>query len=378
MDDLDLFITNIVNKKVNTPHKYHDAIETAFKRNTNSKFNIIKAFSAASAGVLLTSGIVFAGYTAYENIWKNPAEYNIEKEKPPIISNEEKNNIISENEISQKATNILNTLGYSNKEIKKIDLNRSYADNSNSYYSLFTENEYSIPNTNKNTGININFDAETGKFIYFLNNDFYSQFGNGLEEISSENAINMSKETLNYVGYNLYGYEIDFCEKNSDYNEWTISFSRNYNGLSNRYDNFRIALGKINNKPVIHSIVILGNTVFDNNQFVISEEEAINIAKNKEQQFTSEEIINITAKKSIEKMNTFVYCLENNITDQNSVFVENKIRNVWLIKIEHNQNSRNVNNTLDNIDYYKKYENKIYYIDATTGEIIGGEQTIFY
>lgn len=39
-------------------------------------------------------------------------------------------------------------------------------------------------------------------------------------------------------------------------------------------------------------------------------------------------IIQITAEKSIEKMNTFVYCLENNIENQASIKTEDRIRNV--------------------------------------------------
>ena len=116
---------------------------------------------------------------------------------------------------------------------------------------------------------------------------------------------------------------------------------------------------------------------FENNEYVISEEEAINIAKAKEEEFSGEPIINITAKKSIEKMNQFVYCLENNIEEQTSVRTENRIRNVWVVKIEHEKEPKNKDNTLSNIESVKRYMSKKYYIDATTGEIIGGDQAKF-
>lgn len=378
MDNLDLFITNIVNKKISTPYKYQNAIRTAMKTKNKLRIKIIKTLSAACTGIILTTGIAFASYVTYEKIWKEPWNYNLSEEKPSEISKTEKENILSEDEISQKAQNILKKLGYTDKKIRRIDLNRSYADNSNSYYSVLTENEYVDSNNHKNIGININFNAETGQFIYFLNNDFYSEFENQLKEISEEEAIKIAKETINYVGYNLYDYKIDFCEKNNIYNEYVISFSKNYNEETNKYNNFRISLGKVENKTVVHSIVITIDDSFDNNEYIISKEDAMNIAKNKEQEFSNEEITNINAKKSIEKMNTFIYCLENNIANQNSIAVENKIRNVWTVKIEHNKKKQNVNSDLSSLDYYKKYEDKIYYVDATTGEIIGGEQTALY
>lgn len=38
---------------------------------------------------------------------------------------------------------------------------------------------------------------------------------------------------------------------------------------------------------------------------------------------------------------------------------------------------QNADKTLSNMEYFKRYMSKKYFIDATTGEIIGGEQAQF-
>lgn len=376
MDKYEKIISDIVNKEIKTPSSYQKIIQTTISDKnitTNNKF--IKVLATSCIGIILTSSIVFAGYTIYEKIWKEPIKYDINQEKPAVISEEEKENLISEDEIKLKGTKFLKDLGYDDKEIKKIDLNRSYSNESNSYYALYTENEYNQTNSNKNIGININFNAETGNFEYFINNEFDEIISN-LEKISKEMAIDIAKNTLNNIGYSINDYEIKSCN-NINGNEWNIYFSRSYNGIYNRYDEFQITFGVINNHIVVRSINGLVNDKFENNEFIISEEEAKNIAQSKEKEFSNQPIIQITAEKSIEKMNTFIYCLENNIEDQFSIKADDRIRNVWIIKIEHEKTPQNTDETLSDMEYVKRYMSKKYFIDATTGEIIGGEQAKF-
>lgn len=81
-------------------------------------------------------------------------------------------------------------------------------------------------------------------------------------------------------------------------------------------------------------------------------------------------------------MNPFIYRIENNKYDINKnseedtyYKTENITRMVWKVKVEHNINARNY------IDDYNKYikegMDKFYYVDATTGEIIGGMHALF-
>lgn len=375
MDKYDKMINDIVNKRIKMPSNYQKAIQTAISNKNITNNKLIKVLATSCISIILTSGFVFAGYTIYEKIWKTPVKYDVIQEKPAIISDKEKETLISEEEIKIKGKKVLENFGYTDKEIKKIDLNRSYSSESNSYYALYTESEYNIQNSNKNIGININFNAETGKFEYFINNDF-DLLSSNIEKISKEKAIDIAKITLDNVGYSTKDYEIKSCT-NPKENEWNISFSRNYNGIYNKYDKFQINFGVINNHIIVKSVTGLVNDTFENNDFTISEEEAKNIAQNKENEFNNQPIIKITTEKGIEKMNAFIYCLENNIENQFSVKTEDRIRYVWIVKIEHEGDSPTTDKTLSNIEYFKRYMSKKYFIDATTGEIIGGEQAQF-
>lgn len=375
MDKYDKMINDIVNKRIKMPSNYQKVIQTAISNKNITNNKLIKVLATSCISIILTSGFVFAGYTIYEKIWKTPVKYDVIQEKPAIISDKEKETLISEEEIKIKGKKVLENFGYTDKEIKKIDLNRSYSSESNSYYALYTESEYNIQNSNKNIGININFNAETGKFEYFINNDF-DLLSSNIEKISKEKAIDIAKITLDNVGYSTKDYEIKSCT-NPKENEWNISFSRNYNGIYNKYDKFQINFGVINNHIIVKSVTGLVNDTFENNDFTISEEGAKNIAQNKENEFTNQPIIKITTEKGIEKMNAFIYCLENNIENQFSVKTEDRIRNVWIVKIEHEGDSPTTDKTLSNIEYFKRYMSKKYFIDATTGEIIGGEQAQF-
>lgn len=320
--------------------------------------------------IFLAGGIAFAGYTVYQNVWKTP----IIEEKPAQITEEEKKSVIQENEIQSIAKTFLEKLGYPEEQIKKVELKRSYSDDANSYYSIATKDEYKIPNSNQNIGIVMSINAKTGKFQYFLNNDF-NILKNKLQIISKEQAINYSREILEFLEFStINDYNIKSCE--NDKNEWAVSFSRSYNQIYNRYDTLKICFGVINEKIVVHSVTGLLDNTFTNNEFIISEQEAIDIAKKKEKEFSDEEIIKITAKKDIEKMNPYIYCLENNIQDQTTIKVEDKTRNVWVIKIEHIKEPENLEN-ITGIEFCKKYDSKKYFIDATTGEIIGGDQARF-
>ena len=127
---------------------------------------------------------------------------------------------------------------------------------------------------------------------------------------------------------------------------------------------------------IIYTITGKIDNNFEDNPIIISKEEAIEIAKNKEKEFSDLEISNVSAELSIEKMNIFVYCLENNIANENGELkVDDISRNVWVVSIENNKDSKTKDG---NIETVKSQYNKKYYIDTTTGEIIGGEQSEFF
>ncbi len=379
MDELDTKIKQILKKQINTPKSFNYAINTAFnKKEENIKKKALKAILISFLGIVIITGGTYGGFIAYEKIWKEPRKYDINQEKPPKLTKEEKEKVISQEQIKDKAKEILNKLGYPNEEIKAIDLNRSYSDDSNSYYALRTNEQYH--NENRNIGITIIFDAETGKFNYFLNNDF-QEIKPKLESISQEEAISMAKNTLKDLEFPVDNYKIKEV-RNEDKNEYTVIFSREYNQIFNAYDQFQISLGKLNGKIIAHSISGKISNAFENNPYEITMEEAIKIAKDKENEFSNIPITNITATKNIQKMNTFLYQLENNIEDSSTIKIDDaKERNVWEVRIEHLENAEIIkmqSEIENNLELFKKFMDKRYFVDATTGEIIGGTRRAFF
>ena len=91
MDKYEKIITDIVNKKIKTPSSYQNVIQTTlFNENVTTNNKLKKVLATSCVGIILTSSIVFAGYTIYEKVWKEPIKYDITQEKPAVISDEEK------------------------------------------------------------------------------------------------------------------------------------------------------------------------------------------------------------------------------------------------------------------------------------------------
>lgn len=378
MDELDKTITKIVSKKINTPKEYHEAIQNTFNTKENKfKYNWIRTISATCAGVILFAGIAFAGYKTYEQkVWKEPRSYDELKEKPAIISEEEKKEAISEETIRKNAKIVLEKLGYPNKEVKKVELMRSYAINEDykeTYYWTVTENDFGDEKKGGAKGIYLAFNSKNGEFEYATNNVF-DDIKDKLEKIDKQKAINIAKQTLKSLGADIEPYEMSSCVK-IDKEEWSVTFTKMYNNIYNRYDEIFISFGVINGKHVVDTVSVDPIGEFDNNEFIITKEEAIAIAKKKELEFTNEKITEeITARKDIRMINAYIYCLENNIESRLDVRTAHNIRNVWVVKIKHKEDVPvNEEMTLSEVEKERRYYSKQYYIDATTGEIIGGD-----
>ena len=132
------------------------------------------------------------------------------------------------------------------------------------------------------------------------------------------------------------------------------------------------------NKIEISSIIETSDGTYDNNPTIITQDEATQIAINKEKELTSREIESTSSEIGIRKMNSYIYQLENNIDNTNgdsrnkanTIATELKIRKVWIITVKHDKAFKKNMSDLE----YLRQTNKEYYIDITTGEIIGGEE----
>ena len=375
MDEIDKYIKKIVTKKIEEPPSFEKAIREAlysekfYKRMRKRK--IIKTISTACATVVLTSGVAVGGFIAYEKVWKEPKQYTYEELKNTIaqseVPEEEKANLITEEEAKNKALEIVNNLGYENQEIAKIELNQNKEEYiEKTYYKIETQN-------NENQNLNIRINAETGELESLEDNNLLANKSN-TDEISKDKAIEIANSIYEDIGVDTNEYELDYCREeeviyNGEIKEvWSTKINKKYDGIVNPYEGLSIDFISNSKKIEISSIYKKLDGKYENNPEVITKEEAIEKATNKDKEMTKNEISEITIEKGIRKMNNNIYNLENaNITENKIIEIENIIRNVWIVKIKHKNNIK----FKDEIDLLRGAD-KAYYIDISTNEIIGG------
>ncbi len=376
-------IQEILKSEVYMPDKYEWAIKNAFTRNkSKSKYIklIYKTIVATCCFFFAISGIVLATYAIYEKVWKTPTiveqeeiEKEIEKIKEPI-TDEEKEKMISEEKIIIIGENILKTLGYEKMDFETIDIVKGY--DLKSHYVL-------TAGVNNSKGIIIYLNTITGELEYF--SDRSATLENiKCDYISEEKAKEIANDMytkLNIINEND-DYEIMYAKKqnivsNGNVNDmWQISYAKRYNNIFDKDSAFTTVFTVADGKTIFYIIKGKNEYTFESNPVVISKDDAIKIASEKEKEFSSLEISEVNAKLSIEKMNIFIYALENNITNENGEYqVEDIPRNVWVVEIKHPKDTRPKNGDIDTV---KMQYNKKYFVDATTGEIIGGEQAEFH
>ena len=383
MDQLDKYIQDIVSQKITEPDDLEEimlnAIHTAKGKKRIRRYKITRAIITSVTTIIITTGVGVAGFIAYDKIWKNPEKYTYEEIQETIAEGNnvgEVENLITEETAKQNATTIMNNLGYNNETIKSITLQKDINNNDKPFYNILTGN-------NENEGIAIKLNANTGDLISFANNNFQN-IEIKTNTINNEQAKEYSNQIIEKVGLKENEYQLTNCTQqqitysNKVKNVWVATYYKLYDGIYNTYEvltnNFVIS----DNKIEISSIIETSDGTYDNNPTVITQEEATQIAVNKEKELTSREIESTSSEIGIRKMNSYIYMLENNLEngfedekyEGDLIINKNKVRKVWIISIIHKNKEIKINN---NIDVLRLLDKK-YYIDASTGEILGGEQ----
>lgn len=375
LNNLDNEIKEILKKEVDKPLQYEYAIKNAFmkKKDIINHTLFYKVVAITCCLIMGCTGVMAVNYI-YEKIWKEPVRVSQKEQEQKIkeeIKDDEKVGLITENDAVKTANRILEKLGYKNKTFSEAILIRGYDSENSKHYLLKSED------------ILINLNPQNGELEYF-----------GDSKVLDENikCDNISEEKVKEIATNIYN-DLEIFDKNDNYeiveckrqniisgkninDLWQVSFAKVYNGNYDKTSISTIAFGVVDDEIIIYTITGKNDSNFENNPIIITEEEAIEIAKNKEKELSKLEISNISAELSIEKMNIFIYCLENNLTNENGELrVDDVSRNVWVVNIEHDKDSKPKDAMIQTV---KNLYNKKYYIDATTGEIIGGEQSEFF
>lgn len=328
--------------------------------------NIPKLVATFVITTTVTGGLVYAtGNAIYEKIWKQPEKYEFSYE----VTEKDKENAISEEEARKKAEEYLRKIGLED-EISGLGLMKSWRGNDVIWDIGFTKGTMQMDS--KGNFQSLNIPSYNYKIPY--------NYG-----ITREEARKTAKELL--LKYNPNNnsdeYELVSLKRNMENDEasyiWYADFYKKYGDLYNQYE--KISIGWV---PTINGLYSLNieNSKYENNEQKISKEDAIKIATEKDKKIeTRYNIASTEAEIGIDKMNTDVVYREKNLEDyekgtinfepdENGTYkikedaefykVENRVRKVWEVTIYY--------------DYYKyDYpERYVYYVDATTGEIIGG------
>lgn len=333
------------------------------------KRNLSKLVATFVLTIGTTAGLVYAGNAVYEKIWKEPTSYQITQG----ITEEEKAQCISEQEAGKIGNEYLKKVGFSDETIQNIVLEKDWKEQENNWYmnsqkasfvidgktgniksATIPTRSYTIP---ENYGITR---QEAKKVAYELLEKYKPENSQGTYELLSLKG-NGNSEADSYI--------------------WYAEFYKKYDDLINPAE--KVFIGWI---PTINSLYCLDidNYAYENNEQVISKEEAMEIAKNKDKEINPDgQIKTIQAEIKIEQMNESVFLREKYGEEYESgkwnkekvgenvykikddaVFykTEERVRKVWRVVIEYDKSQAD-----NSLRYYA------YYVDATTGEIIGGE-----
>lgn len=382
MDKIDKYIEELVNREIQEPDRYKKVVENALKhpraRIRIYKYQVLRVLSVACTVTIMIGGTAFAGVIAYKKVWQEPEEYSYQELQEMLanveIPKSDREGLLTEDEAKEKAYEILNNLGYENQEIISLELKKDINQEGGEYYSMKTD-------TNEEKGYDIKINARTGELNSFTDKELvYKNIS--IDTIEDDTAKQYANKILADSNFDENNYkfacceEIDYISEKEPIEMWNAKYYKEYNDIYNPYESVNINFLVSNGDLEIESITKESNGEYAGNPVEISKEEAVEVAKNKEMEFTSNEISSVTVELGIRKMNTYIYKLENEIYFQDNNETNHKIniantsdaRQVWIVSVKHNKEIST--NIIDNL----KEKNKEYYIDVTTKEILGGKE----
>lgn len=331
----------------------------------NSKFNIKKIVATFVVSLSVTMGVVYAGGLVYENVWKEPVRVDFSNNE---ITEEVIEKNVTEEEAMEIAKNKLIELGIEDTEIIETEHYKLSTDDE--IYYTFITNDWSIIILGKN-----------GRFYRLANKNYDKDVENyGMKR---DEAITVAKEIYKELGYKDGEYKFyklsprGIDEDNAC--EYAAMFCKKYDDLYNTYESVHLSFDAKDKKLNSYEVQ---EGKFENNPVEISKEKAIEIATNEDRKVETKPIISTEAELKIKKMNGEAYARANNteayykpvltpdVPSEEQVYykTEDRIRRAWIVSFNYDMSGEDVVTT-----YGKGFYT--YYIDATTGEIIGGTRS---
>lgn len=358
----------VMKKEINKPNSYEYAIKNAFS-NYNDKFEfnnwIRRVATVAFCLIVGMTGIITGVYIGVEKVWKEPKKIDISNLVNENPTEDVIPEIVNNTSIENKISDFLNIIGINNIQEYQLELKSMYPKSDKQYYMYRTNlHDY-------NKGIII-IAEENGNITYFYNNDFETE-NKSLDTVNKDDAINKSETLLKSL--DIFNNDYQLIRINQENDIWRLTYAnKNENNIINKNDEYDIVFGIKDGNIKLKRLSNYKDSSYENNDLIISKDDAIKIVEEKEKTFNGSNFKIVSCELGIEKMNTYIYKLENNISDleiQNYYRVDDISRNVWVVKIEHEKENSIIE--FESPENYKKYANKYYYVDVTTGEIIGGK-----
>lgn len=347
--------------------------------------SVLKTILIIIFATSILTGITYASIAIYEKIWKNPIEFSNEQEyleqykKKEILKKEKMNNTepVSIDSIVILGQNIFDNLGYK-YSINQDDV--TIIEETADYYYRIDIDKFSL------------IFSKDGEFTSFCDNKLFYDFNTTSDAITEEKAKEIANSIFNSIRiginneYNFRNAEkIYAANKQKSVREWRTVFFQKCDELTNYYNSIEITFRVVNNEVLIVNILKRNSDyIYENNELQISKKQAIETARNCDRKISLLDIATIDAELAIRDMNSFVYAQEKtqgmedewkdvvledgSLTSYKGYYNEEKLRKVWNIKIKYFINENKENNL--NESYGRNY-----YVDATTGEIIGGDWT---
>lgn len=336
------------------------------KEERKMKINSKRLVNIAATAILVTGlsiGTVYAGTVIYEKIWKEPTRIDMSEESYKITDETIKENI-SEEEAKKVAQDKLIQIGLENKEIIGTD-HYKYPGTEELYYRFVINN-----------GL-ITINGQTGEF----SNLNLSPQDRSVENytMSKEEAIEVGREYYNKFGYQEAEYEFAEVSPMGNGENYTAMFYKKYGDLYNKGEYVCISFYAKDHQLSGYSV---GNSKCENNPVKITKEEAIEIAINEDRKVESKPIIRTDAELRIKGMNGNAYARLNNTEEYYKPMTttdvpieeivkyktEGRVRTVWVVVLKYSDENTDIVERIAKGQYS-------YYVDATTGEIIGGQSS---
>lgn len=332
--------------------------------NRTGKF-IFKNIGIAACTLMVLTGGVFAASKVIENIWKTPEKIENVTEQ---ITEESKKENITEDQAKEIAINKLEQIGFNTNIV-----------GTNHYKEMDSDTIIYRFNTEDNYEMSIN--GKTGEFETIWNLNENQQDRN--IEITEDEAIQIANEYYTLFGFKEGEYEITKIYCNNTRGSGTdsgykidITYNKKYGEIYNPYEMISIS---VESKNKNFDSFTVENMPFDNNEIIITKDEAIQIALEEDKKIETNKVVETKAERRIVKMNADAYERINNKEeyydamqtvdypneDRNYYNVEDKIRNAWVVVITYEDNFDSVTERYTEGKYS-------YFVDCTTGEIIGG------